>query len=515
MNISPNPSGAYAVISPTPSNAHSAENPSWGSLRPVLGLALLGALLRAMAVPEFVGDVDSVNFARSLVHFDPMNQSPHMPGYPVFVWVAKFFYGLGVHHEAWALALGGIVLWPLAGVLFYLGSRRWLGHWAALGALTVASVAPAPVVIGGWPASDGLGLALLLAALGALGLAWECEQKQKLSGNMGWAWLGGFLLGLILGVRLSWAPLTFAVVFSFVLRKRAVARSVMVAKALGVVTWFVPLAAWIGWERFFLACSNFAAGHFGIWGGTALATSATQFEIPSRVGRSLWSLWSAGLGAGWPGKVPMSNVSGAFEPGGLILGIIIALALVGWLRTRRHSELLLIAAPYFIWVVGLQNVEKFRHLVPLLPLLGAMLFTGIQSWRWPRGLAAVFMVFMLLATTTRAWEQGSRPVASVSMVSWAMAHHPPGGILIFAGQEARVFEHHAPHLRVLRPANVATLRREANRVSALGVQVWVSSGAPGVELLTDVLKELKSFRSSVEVQAHDHHLTLYKYVGAI
>ena len=93
-----------------------------------LGLGLGGSLLRAMAAPPLVGDVDSVNFARALVEYDPLHQSPHLPGYPVFIAAARLVREAGVLSDVWALVLPGLIGWPLAAVILYDGARRWLAH---------------------------------------------------------------------------------------------------------------------------------------------------------------------------------------------------------------------------------------------------------------------------------------------------------------------------------------------------------------------------------------------------
>ena len=52
----------------------------------------------------------------------------------------------GVQSETWALALPGILLWPAAAILLYLGSRQHLGERAAFGGILAASLAPAAAV---------------------------------------------------------------------------------------------------------------------------------------------------------------------------------------------------------------------------------------------------------------------------------------------------------------------------------------------------------------------------------
>lgn len=534
-------------------SGHASDNGSRYQLVAAAALALLGALLRMLAVPPVVGDVDSVNFARSLVAFDPTQQAPHFPGYPVFVLVARAFRETGILSDVWALSLGAIVLWPVAGLILFVGLRRLFGAWPAFGALLTASVAPAAVVAGGWPASDGLGLALLCAGVGALALG---SPGKEMSGSRGWAIVGGLLLGLTLGVRLSWCPAVATVLVVFAGLGRASALGdwhqhrhraqrafavVLTATALGVLAWLAPLAALVGPARLLNLGVGFVGGHFSSWGGTAFGgglvekateTAATTALFP-RIARAAWAVWAPGLGAAWPFGVPMSERVASLSGVGLLLAVLVIVAAIGLVRavgkggSKRWVWLLLVVAPYLVWVVGFQNVAKSRHLVPLLPVVGALLFIGLRAWPQRRALAVAFAGLLALVTATRASVQGSEPVPAVAMVHWALHElsqaHPPKPVQIFAGEEARVFEHFAPSLRVLRPGAGGRrdlqvgeiLAAEAERVAALGIEVWVSSATPGVATIARHLTPMAHFGFPMQVRAHDSQLTLYRFTAGV
>src|SRR5687767_1435133 len=98
-----------------------------------------GAVLRAIAIPPVVADVDGVNFARALASFDPAHQAPHLPGYPIYVALSQVAAEL-VTHETAALAFFSVALTPIACVLLYLGLRAHVGERAALGASIAAAI---------------------------------------------------------------------------------------------------------------------------------------------------------------------------------------------------------------------------------------------------------------------------------------------------------------------------------------------------------------------------------------
>jgi len=451
-------------------------------------IALVGAGLRWLAVPPLVGDVDGVNFARALASFDPLRQAPHFPGYPVYVALSRGFAALGAGESA-ALALPAVVLWAPAAWLMFHGLRPHVGRSAALGAVAAGSLAPGAVLAGGWPGSDGLGLCLLAALFGALGLARSEPARHR------WAAVAGAVAGVLLGVRLSWAPLAFALLAGLTPRRRRATAAL--ALVLALAAWLVPLAAWVGPGRLATLAWGFTGGHLTGWGG---AVGRGELTVAGRLGRAGWDVWAAGLGAAWPGTLGPASV------------VLAALLALGWsgLPRRRIGALLLLFAPYLLWAIFGQNVEKPRHFTPFLPLLGAGAFAGLARLACHRALLVAATLAPLAVAVPRAHKQGAGPAPAPALVAWVSAHREPGGLLIFAGEEARLFEHQAPRYRVWRPANAGVLARTADRFSRLGVEVWVTSGAPGWDAGVG-LEPIATFATEEVVRAHDARLVLYRY----
>jgi hypothetical protein len=468
---------------------------SAGAPAAVLLLCLAGLVLRLLAVPELVGDVDGVNLARGLRTYDLFTQSPHAPGYPVLIAAAGCLRAVGVASDAWALALPGILLWPLAGGLLFVGLRRWLGAWPALGVLAVASLAPGAVVASGWPGSEGLGLTLLAAGAGMLGLG----TRQGSAGDR-WTAAGALTLGLLLGVRLSWAPMAVALVVTALWQRRARIASAGAAAATGVALWLIPMLVLFDPRRLLQLMVSFGEGHLFAWGGTAIAQSG---EVGvSRPLSLVHNVWDAGLGAG-------SSAVGWIIAGLALLAAVRVLA-------GRDSRRLLFAAsllvlPYLIWLIAFQNVAKMRHVLPLLPFAGMVVGLALASWRYRVAAGLVGVAAMAAATLPRAWTQAHRPVPAVALLDWLIQGEKPEALLVFAGEEARVLEHHAPMYRVVRPADGLVLEREAERVSRLGVRVLVTSSAPGFEYVRGQTTTLKSFRFPRSVRPHDAELSVTRY----
>jgi hypothetical protein len=461
----------------------------------VLLLCLAGLVLRLLAVPELVGDVDGVNLARGLRTYDLFTQSPHAPGYPVLIAAAGCLRAVGVANEAWALALPGILLWPLAGGVLFVGLRRWIGAWPALGVLAVASVAPGTVVASGWPGSEGLGLTLLAAGAGMLGLG-----RRRGSVGDRWTAAGALTLGLLLGVRLSWAPMAAALIIAAIWQRRERSASAGAATVAGVALWLVPMLVLFDPRRLLQLMVSFGEGHLFAWGGTALAH-------PVEVGASrplslAHNVWDAGLGAG--GSAVGWMIAG--------LGLLAAVRVLAGRDSRRLLfAASLVVLPYLIWLIAFQNVAKMRHVLPLLPFAGMVVGLALGSWRYRAAAGLVGVVAMAAATLPRAWTQAHQPVPAVALLNWLTQGEKPEALLVFAGEEARVLEHHAPMYRVVRPADGIVLEREAERVSRLGVRVLVTSSAPGFEHVRGQATALKAFRFPRSVRPHDAELSVTRY----
>ncbi len=153
----------------------------------LLQLAWLGWLL---TFPVALDSDDALNFAHGVVRFSVLEFSPHFPGYPAFIWLARLI-NLAVDEPAravqWASLLGSSLLAPLAA---FLAARLWQrpSLLAPVWLLVLALPLTPTLALSGL--SDGPALAAWLGALLAL-------QQRKIA-------LAGLLLGLMLALRPSY-----------------------------------------------------------------------------------------------------------------------------------------------------------------------------------------------------------------------------------------------------------------------------------------------------------------------
>ena len=193
-------------------------------------------------------DIDSINFALGLHHFDPALHQPHPPGYPVYIALGRLSLAAihvvapsldPVRADAVALAIwsavGGALALLAAMRLFRAITRdtdESISNWA------VALIAASPLfwMTGLRPMSDMIGLAGALWAQALL--VRGTTDRRAVTG-------GAFVAGLAAGIRSQTLWLTIPLlVYSLVRQRRGGVRWLwqpIAALLAGVIVWAVPL----------------------------------------------------------------------------------------------------------------------------------------------------------------------------------------------------------------------------------------------------------------------------------
>src|SRR5439155_7176775 len=102
-----------AFVSPAPNTSGSSVEGAFRASRWSVMLALAFFALHLPFLPASLEDLDSINFALGMRHFDVAAHQPHPPGYPLFIVLAKAVH-LVVPSEANALSLVSIVAGSLS-----------------------------------------------------------------------------------------------------------------------------------------------------------------------------------------------------------------------------------------------------------------------------------------------------------------------------------------------------------------------------------------------------------------
>ncbi len=173
---------------------------------------------------------DEILFARAVEHYDAAANSPHMPGYPVFVLAARLV-SFGVPDAVRAVQITSLTAAFLTlALVFFLGRRLGLTVLQACGGLFLLAGCPSFL----WFA--GVGLSDISGALSSCAVLWAILQDRAPIRS---AVLAGFLAAIAVGVRSQaiyfLAPMVVVALFEWRVDRL---RRVLAATAATVVTSF-------------------------------------------------------------------------------------------------------------------------------------------------------------------------------------------------------------------------------------------------------------------------------------
>ncbi|MCJ8234664.1 hypothetical protein MPE84_10305 [Aeromonas veronii] len=325
----------------------------------MLALLQLAWLCWLLAFPVALDSDDALNFAHGVTRFSVLEFSPHFPGYPAFIWLARLI-NLAVDDPAravqWASLLGTALLAPLAA---WLAVRLWQrpSLLAPVWLLVLALPLTPTLALSGL--SDGPALAAWLGSLLAL-------QQRKIV-------LAGLLLGLMLALRPSYFVLALLPLWLVLAQQGNRVRFVLPIALVGLACLLFVWQA-DGWA-YFSEGRRFTDGHFTLWGNTAAAHGDRLLSWAHTFNDQLTPLWP------------------------LLMVALLMLPL--WQRSKDHNATpsvlwTLYWLALLLWTLFGQNPDNPRHLAPIT-LLGLVLLAG---WLPRRGekLAAVAGLLLLGAT---------------------------------------------------------------------------------------------------------------------
>ncbi len=374
-----------APLIPTPSPARGEGGRRHGRLRfanrpyllILLQLAWLGWLL---TFPVALDSDDALNFAHGVVRFSVLEFSPHFPGYPAFIWLARLI-NLAVDDPAravqWASLLGSSLLAPLAASL---AVRLWQRPSLLAPAWLLVLALPLTPTLALSGLSDGPALATWLGALLAL-------QQRKIA-------LAGLLLGLMLALRPSYFVLALLPLWLGMAQQGNRVRFVLPIALVGLACLLFVWQA-DGWA-YFAEGRRFTDGHFTLWGNTAAAHGDRLLSWTNTFNDQLTPLWP------------------------LLMGALLILPL--WQRSKDHNPAPSVLWPLYwlallLWTMFGQNPDNPRHLAPIT-LLGIVLLAG---WLPRRGVGLVALAELLLLAVTLT---PARPSAMVQAARVAEKNCP-------------------------------------------------------------------------------------------
>jgi hypothetical protein len=420
-------------------------------------LAIAGlALLLAASAPPWPDDWDGLGFLASASKFDMAHFAPHPPGYPVYVALLRIAHLVLRDPRAAAYAIS-IASGVATALLAEAAAAR---AWGKTHSAWIAFAACATPLA--WRAMSAVGtesLALAFAALGVWGIVAARDGERRGSVAVGIA------VGLGMGVRLSWAPLSLPMLLLAPKGERA--RALGIA-AVAMVAWAVPLVAIVGPTELVALFRVHAAGHATRWGGTALSDPGAM-----RVVYFLRDLFVDGLGAD---RDPLGlGVAAAM----LALGVV---GLSAWKgeRWRNAGAVALLLGPYAAWIAIGQNLrQQPRHALPLVVALSMALARAAVTTPSARSLALALAVLVVGRTAGDAITRRTIAPPGAQLVAYVRTQPDPRDVAVFAGPAARFFEPTELHDHAATVESLGGARVALGRMNDLPHRVLVTDEIEG------------------------------------
>ncbi|MFM5557303.1 hypothetical protein [Aeromonas rivipollensis] len=311
--------------------------------------------------PVALDSDDALNFAHGVVRFSVLEFSPHFPGYPAFIWLARLI-NLTVDDPAaavqWASLLGTALIAPLTA---WLAVRLWQrpSLLAPVWLLVLALPLTPTLALSGL--SDGPALAAWLGALLAL-------QHRRIA-------LTGLMVGLLLALRPSYFVLALLPLWLGIEHKGERCKFLLPIALVGLISLLFVWQA-DGWA-YFGEGRRFTDGHFTLWGNTATAHGDRLLSWARTFNEQLAPIWPLPMGA--------------------------LLVLPLWQRSKDQATALsplwtLYWLALLLWTLFGQNPDNPRHLAPLT-LLGIVLLAG-RLPLWGKRPAMLGALLLLMSTLT-------------------------------------------------------------------------------------------------------------------
>jgi 4-amino-4-deoxy-L-arabinose transferase-like glycosyltransferase len=486
----------------------------------ILILAILVAICmasRILFVGEYLEGWDSIDFALGLRDYDITYYQPHFPGYPVYMFFCWMVH-LSTDNDTLALTMPGAVLGSVALVpLFYL-AKRMFTETVAWVTVSIYMVNPLCWLQSEKALSDAVGLFFVILSSQLLFYSTTARRYA-----FRYLIFGSVALGLCLGVRLSYFP--FIILWIYVLRtlsktnegKKMLSYGLL-ALFTGICIWLVPLLCFTGVKSLVINGTGFTFGHFSDWGGSV----ATSQNIFSRFVDFMWCLFCNGLGF-WCYDTSLFR----FLP-----SIIMGVGIVVYLRNTRFDFKTRFIAfyllPYLVWVFFCQNLEKPRHVLPLIPVIIICISAGLFRFReflsvYP-GLSTgkervvstcnlfigILIVSMCIISVRLVYTHKNEPVAQIQLLDFVEHNYDEQSTRVYCWETKRLFTYYAPLWDTRRARDINDLRYDVRSSLVTPEVILSTSKVNGINSITNNAKEVVGFKNDRYINNPYHELTLYR-----
>jgi hypothetical protein len=429
--------------------------------------ALFVLVSRFLTLAGHVGDSESVNFALALWKYDISMLQPHLPGFPVYVFIAGLFKALRLP-AATALCMPGVLSSALAVFPLYFLCRRIYGVGAARLALVLYAFNPALWIAACRPAPHAAmlfpflyGLRMVLRNL----LTPEYLRRQTRFLSM---YAGSIAFGILFGISLSYVALLFPIVAAALyglikLNRKKVLLETLNGLIAGTCLWAVPFLFKISIADFFNYKVNLDAHAYV----DPLVSSGLPWT--ARAGLFVENLLGAGLGA--HSVVPL-------------LGVCAGAALL--IRASRpkfkNNFLPIFFFPMVFWIFLRENLYNVESAVLLVPLCLIFVCAGLGTLKKRvlfYGISSVLVAWSAFTALGQAKAFHKTVPPQAALAGHISTRMDPDKTLIFCGNSVRLIKYLHPEYTCYGIKDLAETEKPFFQKQMVSAEVYLTSEVTG------------------------------------
>ncbi len=469
-------------------------------------------LMRLCFAGRYLDSCDSIDFAFGLQNYDLSLHQPHFPGYPVYIFTSWLFFKI-FHNEVLALVIPGVLFGSLTVYPLFFLARKLFSERAAILTCIFYLVNPLCWLQSERPTSDAMGLFFVILSARFLYEVYNeaCKgssivhlnpipffSKRKISNTLNLLhiklsqisnrlFLGSLILGLGLGVRLSYFP--FIILWAGILFHLAIKKVPFKLRCItyglsgliiGIFLWLLPQIIYVGWHHFWQSCFAFSYGHFIDWGG-----SIVTFGGFERIVCLMKSVWVYGLG-GWWFDTTLFRIIPSF-----VMPAAISYSFKRHLLWYQRWFLGLYVIPYMLWIIIGQNAANPRHMIPVIPIVLMLISYGLCKIYEKTKITAfcvqvitlLFVAVLSVTSSVLVIQYHNTIPASIQIMQFIKQQFDTASTRIYCGEEKRVFDYYAPLWDV----------RSIKNVTDLNVDLQSSLWKPQNILVIHSLRDIRHF----------------------
>lgn len=514
-------------------------------------LFIICFLMRLCFAGRYLDCHDSIDFAFGLQDYNLSLHQPHFPGYPVYIFTSWLFFKI-FHNEVLALVIPGVLFGSLTVYPLSFLARKLFSERAAILACILYLVNPLCWLQAERPTSDAMGLFFIIMsacflydvyheaykgsftvhlnstpffsktkisnALSSAKLFVHAEAPKergiKLSQTPNRLFLGSLVLGIGLGIRLSYFP--FIILWTGILFHLAIKKIPFKLRyityglsglIIGICSWLLPQIIYVGWHHFWQSCFAFSYGHFIDWGG-----SIVTFGGFERIICLMKSVWVYGLGGWW-----FDTTLFRIIPSSVML-VAIPYSFKRHLLWYQRWFLGLYVIPYMLWIIIGQNAANPRHMIPVIPIVLMLISYGLCKIYEKTKITAfcvqvitlLFVAVLSVTSSVLVIQYHNTIPASIQIMQFIKRQFDTTSTSIYCGEEKRVFDYYAPLWDVRSIRNVTDLNVDLQSSLWKPQNILVIHSSRDIKHFEIKHPPLKTFEGNPYIDGRGEKLLLHK-----